>query len=107
MIPLIITYARHAVHRCCKGNATGLDHLSYDNEWLIGDVCLSSECWSFEECDLCNIQDIEVVIDWFSAVVWVAIKMSHSLVALVNSHVLRKLLIRTCVVPGHFSINRF
>ena len=28
--------------------------------------------------DLCPVQDIEVVIDWFSAVMWGAIKMSNS-----------------------------
>ena len=78
MIPLIITYVRHAVFTCCKGNAISLERLSCNNEWLIGDVCLSSEYRSCEECDLCPVQDIEVVIDWFSAVIWGAIKMSNS-----------------------------
>ena len=64
--------------RCCKGNATGLERLSYENELLISDVCLSSGCWTCKECDLCPIQDIEVVIDWFSAVMWGAIKMTNS-----------------------------
>ena len=66
------------MRRCCKGNATGLERVYCDNEWLIGDVCLSSECRSYEECDLCPVQDIKVVIDWFSAVMWGAIKMNNS-----------------------------
>ena len=78
MRPLIITYVRHGVRRCCKGNATGLEPLACDNEWLIGDVCLSWEWRSCEECDLCLIQDIELVIDWFSAVMWGAMNMSNS-----------------------------
>ena len=41
MRQLIITYARHAVPGCCRGNVTDLECLSYDNEWLIDDVCLS------------------------------------------------------------------
>ena len=63
---------------CCKGNATGLEHLSCENEGLIGDVCLSSGCWIFKESDMCPAQDIEVVIDWFSAVMCGDIKMSNS-----------------------------
>ena len=66
----MVTYVRHVVPGCCKANATGLERLSCDNEWLIGDVCLSSECWVCKECDLRPVQDMEVVIDWFSAVMW-------------------------------------
>ena len=76
MRPLTITHVSRVVPRCCKGNAICLERLSCDNEWLIHDVCLSSECRSCEGCDLCPIQDIEVVIDWFSDVG--AIKMSNS-----------------------------
>ena len=64
----MITYVRHAVPRCCKGDATGLEHLSYENERLIGDVCLSNGCWICKEFDMCPVQDFEVVIDWFSIV---------------------------------------
>ena len=78
MRPLIITYVRHAVPGCCKGNATGLEHLSCENERLTGDVCLSSGCWICKESELCPIQDIEVVIGWFSVVMWGAIKMTNS-----------------------------
>ena len=78
MRPLIITYLRHAVPRCYQGNATGLEHLSYENGRLTSDVCLLSGCWICEESDLCPIQYIEVVIGWFSVVVWGAIKMTSS-----------------------------
>ena len=78
MRPLIIAYFRHAVPGCRNGNTTGLERLACNNEWLISDACLSSEWRSCEECDLCPVQDIEVVIDWFSAVMWGAIKMSNS-----------------------------
>ena len=78
MGPLIITEVRHAVPKCCKGNATGLERLSCDNAWLIGGVGLSSEYQSCEECDLCPIQDIEVVIDWFRTAISGAIKMTDS-----------------------------
>ena len=77
MRPLIITYGHHAVPGCCKGNATGLEHLSCDNGPLTGDVCLSSGCWICKESDLCPVQDIEVVIGWFSVVMWDAIKMTN------------------------------
>ena len=78
MRPLITTYVRHAVPGCFKGNATGLEHLSYENERPFGDVCLSNGCWICMESDMCPVQDIEVVIDWFSAVMWGDIKMSNS-----------------------------
>ena len=52
MRPLIITYVRHAMPECCKGNTTGLKSLSCENEQLIGEVCLSSGCWICEEYDL-------------------------------------------------------
>ena len=77
MRPLIITYVRHAVPGCCKGNAAGLEHISSKNEPLIGDVCLSSGRWICKESDMCPVQDIEVIIDWFSVVMWVAIKTSN------------------------------
>ena len=77
MRPLIITYVRHAVPRCYKGNARGLEHLSCENERLINDVCLSSGCWIYKESDLCPIQDIEVAIGWFSVVMWGANKMTN------------------------------
>ena len=63
---------------CYKGNATGLEHLSCENEWLTGDVCLSSGCWICKESKLCPIQDIEVVIGRFSVVMWGTIKMTNS-----------------------------
>ena len=78
MRPLIITYVRHAVPGCCKGNATGLEHLSCENERLMGDACLSSGYWIYEESDLCPVQDIEGVIGWFSVVMWGANKMTNS-----------------------------
>lgn len=85
MIPLIITSVRHAVPRCCKGNVTGLEPLSCDNEWLVGDAHLSNGCQNCEKCDLCPIQDNEVVIDWFCAVMWGgAIKMSNSPIGCAN-----------------------
>lgn len=78
MRQLTIIYVRHAAPGCCKGNGTGLERLSCDNEWLISDVCLSSGCRSCEDYDLCPAQDIEVVIDWLNAVMWGAIRMSNS-----------------------------
>ena len=70
-------YIRHAVNGCFKGNATGLEHLlSYENEWVIGDVCLSGGCWICKESDMCSVQDIEVVIDWFRVAMWGDTKMS-------------------------------
>lgn len=47
---------------CKSKGAIGLERLSYDSEWLIGDVFLSSEYRSSEECDECPIQDIEMVL---------------------------------------------
>ena len=32
----------------------------------------------YKKYDLCPIQDIEVIIDWFNVVMWGAIKMSNS-----------------------------
>ena len=78
MRPLIITYVRHAVPRCCKGNGTGLEHLACENERLTDGVCLSSGCLICKESDLCPVQDIEVVIGWFGVVMWGAIKMMNS-----------------------------
>ena len=78
MRSLIITYVRQAVPGCCKRNATGLERLSRDDEWLVGDVCLLSGCRSCEECDLCAVQGIDVAIDRFSVVLWRAIKVSNS-----------------------------
>ena len=63
---------------CCKDNTTGLEHLSCENERLINDVCLSSGCWICKESDLCPVQDVEVVIGWFSVVMWGATKMTNS-----------------------------
>ena len=78
MRPLTITYVRHAVPECCKGDATGLERLSSENERLINDFCLSSGCWICNESDMRPVRDIEVVIDWFNAVMWGTIKMSDS-----------------------------
>ena len=64
--------------RCCKGNATGLERLSYKNERLMGDVCLLSGLWICNEYELCPIQDTKVVINWFSVVMWDTIKMTNS-----------------------------
>ena len=38
----------------------------------------SIECQRCEECDLCPVQDIDLVIYWFSVVMGGAIKMSNS-----------------------------
>ena len=46
-------------------------------KWLIGDACLSSEYRSCEECGLCLIQNIEVVINRVSAAMWDTIKMNN------------------------------
>ena len=78
MIPLNITYVRHAVPGCCKGNATGVERLCYGNESLISDECLPNGCSICKECDMCLVQAIEVIINWFSAMMWGAIKMSNS-----------------------------
>ena len=78
MRPLIIIYVRHAVHECYKGSATGLEHLSCENERLINDVCLSSGCWICKASDMHPVQDTEVVISWFSVVMWSIIKMTNS-----------------------------
>lgn len=105
MGPLIITHVRHAVPRCCKVDGIGPERLSCDNDWLIGDVCVSSEYWSCEKCDLCPVQDIEVAIERFSAMMWGTMRMrNHSLMALVNSQVHRNRLVRRCAVPRYFSI---
>ena len=77
MRPVIITYVRHDVPGCCKGNTTGLEHLSCENGWLTDDVCLSSGSWFCKEFDLCPVQDVEVVIGWFNVVMWGAIKMTN------------------------------
>ena len=63
MVSLIITYIRHAVPACCKGNATGPESISCYNWRLIGDVYPSSGYWSCEEYDLWPVQDIEMVIN--------------------------------------------
>ena len=78
MNPLIITNVRHAVPRCCKGNATCLEHLSCENERLTSDACLSSGCWICKASDMHPVQDTEVVINWFSVVMWSTIKMTNS-----------------------------
>ena len=78
MRSLIITYVRHALPGCCKGNTTGLEHLFCENEGLIHDVYLSSGCWICEASYLHPVQDTEVVIDWFSVVMWGAMKMTNS-----------------------------
>ena len=64
--------------RCYKGNATGLEHLSCENGWLIDDVCLSSGCWIYKASDMHPVQDAEVVINWFSVVMWSTIKITNS-----------------------------
>ena len=75
MRPLVITYVRHAMLGCFKGNTTGLEHLSCENDRLTGDVCVSNGRWSCKESDMCPVQDIEMVIGWCSIVMWCAIKM--------------------------------
>lgn len=55
-----------------------MERLSCDILWLIGDVCLSNGCQSLDKCDMCSIQCIEVVVDWFGAIMWGTIKMSNS-----------------------------
>ena len=86
MSPLIITNVRHAVSGCCKGNATDLEHLSCENERLINDVCLSNGCWICKASDMHPVQDIDVAIGWFSAVMWGANKMTNSLVGGSSEH---------------------
>ena len=78
MRPSIITYVRHDVPGCCKGNATGLEHLSCENGWLTDDVCLSSGYWICKAYDMHPVQDTEVVINLFSVVMWGATKMTNS-----------------------------
>ena len=63
---------------CCKVNATGLEHLSCENGWLTDDVCVSSGCWICKASDIHPVQDIEVVINLFSVLMWGAIKMTNS-----------------------------
>ena len=71
---------------CCKGNATGLEHLSYENELLISGVCLSSGCLICKASDMNPVQDIQVAIGWFSAVMWGANKMTNSPVGGASEH---------------------
>ena len=78
MISLIITSIRHTATGCYKGNTTSPEGLSADDQWLIGDGCLSSGYRSCEECDLCPVQDAEVVIDWFGTVISVVIRINNS-----------------------------
>lgn len=68
MIPLVITGVCNVVCGCCKGNDTGLEDLSCENSWLIGNVCLSSEYPIGGEYALCCIQGLEVVLDRLSTV---------------------------------------
>ena len=49
-----------------------------NNLWLIGHVCLSNGYRSCEECVFCNVEDIDVVIDWFSAVIWDTTRINNS-----------------------------
>ena len=55
-----------------------MERIYCDNERLICDVCLSNECRSCQECDLCPVLDIEVVVDWFAVVILGAMKASNS-----------------------------
>ena len=55
-----------------------------DNDWLMSDVCLSSGCQSCDEHDLCPGQDIEKVIDYFSAMMRGAIRMCNSSIGVDN-----------------------
>ena len=64
--------------RCCKGNATGLEHLFCENGWLTNDVCLSSGCWICKASDIQPVQDTEMVINLFSVVMWGSTKMTNS-----------------------------
>ena len=89
MIPLIITYVRHAVLGCYEGNATGLERFSCDHCWLIDGVSLSSVYPSCEEYDLCPVQDIEMVVDWFIVAMWGAIRVCNSSIGDASKPVLR------------------
>ena len=107
MAPLVMTYVHRAVPGCCKGNATSLEHLSCHNQWLIGEACLSSEYRSCEECDLCPVQHIEMFIDWFSAVMWGAIKMSNAPIDGTSEFSFpRESVYQEMCCAGIFSINR-
>ena len=107
MAPLVMTYVYRAVPECCKGNATGLEHLSCHSQWLIGEACLSSEYRSCEECDLCPVQHIEMFIDWFSAVMWGAIKMSNAPIDGTSEFSFpRESVYQEMCCAGIFSINR-
>ena len=68
MIQLITTCVHHTVLGFCKDNARGLECLSCQEQWLTGDGCLSSRCWSCGKCGQCPVQDDELVVAWFSAV---------------------------------------
>lgn len=78
MISLIMTQVRRVVLGRSKSKATSLERLSCGNWWPIGAVCLSSGYPSCEEYDLCPLQDVEVAIDWFNAVMWGAIRLCNS-----------------------------
>ena len=77
MIPLIITPVRHAVSGQCKGGAAALEHLSCDDQWLIGDGRLSIRCQSCEKLDQCPVQDKAIIVNWFGAVLWGAVRVVH------------------------------
>ena len=55
-----------------------IEYLSCINQWLKGDGHPSRGYWSCEDCNLCRVQDIDAVVDWFGAVMWGAIRLSNS-----------------------------
>ena len=67
------------VSSCCKGKATNLERLSYDDQWLIGDERLCRRHWNYQDCDQCPAQGNEVIAGWFGAVVQNVVGMTHKL----------------------------
>ena len=61
MRPLIITYVRHALPGRCKGDVTGLELLSCDDQWLIGDDCLSDWYRDCQKHDQRLVQNFEIL----------------------------------------------
>lgn len=43
---------------------------SRDNQWMNTDGCSSTGYQSCEMIDLCQVENFEMVVDWFRAVMW-------------------------------------
>ena len=62
MRPLIITILHNAGPRCYEGDVTGLERLSCNDQWLIGDGCLSDWYRDCQKHDQSPIQDVEILV---------------------------------------------